>query len=792
MRMSIRPHVLATLAVLALLTGCRGGMPGHGERAGVAEPRPPQSSAAVARAMGFEAVDAWVTAPVADLGGLAVESFSCKSGQVDSRVRPRTVAELAGGARLVTDHVTQGRVALRWDRHPQWPTLLCSQLPADWRQTAAVALDLHSETATGEIVFVAFLADSAETPYRDWWYLPIAINWRGAKTLTLPLAEFRKLGSPAGWGDIKAMAFFAKMLGAQPHPQTALTLDNLRMLNVMPPDTAWRALVAKLRDDTDADGFLYRTVDTEWQRDQFNHNGEEIAGNQAVFAPYAHQNYFAGERAEFDYYPRFIPGYVSFDPAGQACIFSRDWIQWKGAGGQWERADLRPVLTDWARARNWEGLSLKWHLNEGEKTIRFDARGDAYVLITVMPLDKTGKAPAGGTLRTLLLHSRDRLQSWTVYDLGPVTATFEKLDGHNRECLERPPVMILGDTKGRQDADQGACLLLPRKNTDGTLLLPDPIRFSDFAISVPVHSGDGNMAITRGGKIFVVYAWYIPPGLGDKARGHAPPPIAPDHPGLRQTFTRYPGDAVHSSTTGTPIYIVEYDLASGRLSEPVYILSGGYRADNHNWPAITVDSQGFLHVLANGHQDPLNYAHSIRPLDISAWSAPRYITDGKADHTLLSYATLNCDRSDTLYSVNRNSSGQYNNRLSLFVKPAGKDWQPAETLVAPFHYGYKNWGHKMAYNAAADQLCLSFYSQSNLKQLYADTYAFDLLIWPDREKAYYSGRNTADGLNLNTGSPQNQAGRDFAYCMTGAAELTSLIMTCADGRWKLATSTDFR
>jgi hypothetical protein len=50
----------------------------------------------------------------------------------------------------------------------------------------------------------------------------------------------------------------------------------------------------------------------------------------------------------------------------------------------------------------------------------------------------------------------------------------------------------------------------------------------------------------------------------------------------------------------------------------VLIGFGGINAeDNHNWPALAVDSQGYLHVVINGHHNPFRYVRSARPLDIS-------------------------------------------------------------------------------------------------------------------------------------------------------------------------------
>lgn len=749
---------------------------------------------------GFESAQCWTTAPVAELQALSPDKFSCQNAYVDPLVQKRTISDLAAGAVLTTP-LTEGQHALRWSNHPAFPTLRCTKMPKDWSEVKALALDIHSEKASGELICIAFEANNPATPEKDYWYYPVSIDWQGTRTLILPRADFLSRGCPADWKDIQAIYFFTKMLAAQPHPDTVLILDNLRMLAALPPDIPITPPAATGPVTTDDDGFVYKVSEKEWQRDSLNHPGHELRDNVPVYAPYAYQNYYQTERAQFGYYPKFIPGYVSFDFEGKAMIFARDWIQFKGADGRWEVSDLRPVLTNWAKEQGWEGLVLAWNLNEGEKFIRFDRDGDAYTLTTLRRLNRLGRPHAPAESATLLLHSHDKCQTWAVHSLGPATASMERLDGHNRECLDRPPVILLSGQKTRGNVDPGSYsgieaatyMLLPEKSKDGSLVLPEPIRIADFAIAVPVHSGDGNMVITSNGKIYAVYSWFRA-DLQNKAlaaQAGFKSPVPAGHPGLKQTFKKRPDAPPESSANGTPIFIVTYDLATRSLSEPVYIMSGGSKMDNHNWPAITIDGDGILHILANGHQDPANYTHSLKPYDITAWSAPDYLLDPNDPFTRLSYATLNCDRAGNLYSVMRDTTGRYNNRLSLFSKPKGQGWLPPQDLVIPFSFGYKNWGHKMGYNPVADQLCLSFYSQSNLRQLYPDTWAFDLFTWPDREAVYHTGKITADGLSLNYGPPEKLP-RGFSYSMSWAGEPVSLLRQCPTGPWKLAVSKDFK
>ncbi|MCI3922480.1 BNR repeat-containing protein [Paenibacillus sp. TRM 82003] len=50
-------------------------------------------------------------------------------------------------------------------------------------------------------------------------------------------------------------------------------------------------------------------------------------------------------------------------------------------------------------------------------------------------------------------------------------------------------------------------------------------------------------------------------------------------------------------------------------------------ADNHGIPAMEIDSAGYIHVIFGGHGNPLQYARSVRPRDITEWTPTKNITE---------------------------------------------------------------------------------------------------------------------------------------------------------------------
>jgi len=675
----------------------------------------------------------------------------------------------------------------RWENLPLFPTIMNRRIGlSDWSGAQSLEFTVHSEAATGCLVTLALLSNSDQTAWKDYYLFDFSLDWEGWKTFRVPLSLFTEYEQPAGWSKIDGIHFFSKMYNRQPNPAAVLHLGGFA-IGDGPGDAALAQASSEEQPDT---GFFY-TVVPQHQKKPRNHLFPELAaGVDNRFSTIEHQPYFRAERALYGYYPRFDPGYVSLSPQGKTFVFSGDRIQWRSAEGLWEESLLRPVLTDWARTKGWAGLNNR--SDRAESAVRFDQDGDAYVLVHCEPLDTAGK-PIDWMLRTaLLLHSTDGLKTWTVYQLPGRLARFEKIDGHNLDALKRPPVILLGDYKYFKDADQAGYILIPEKQSDGTLRLPEPVQYASNCLSLDYHSGDANIAITQGEKVYIAFGWVPPPAIMDHtkwgrdlglldvsgihleygfsdyqafttdysrnpskypdidlsdpenwgwshvdAMQYGLPPIPVNHPGLGLVYqSSFPQVGYGFSKNGIPTFVVEYDIKTRTVGTPVYIGSGGRTLDVHNWPAMTLDSAGRLHVLINGHGEPPVYTHTLNPQDISSWTDPAYALRDDVNNPAVddigsySYATLNCDRSDTLHVVMRLQGFG----LIAYRKPLDQPWQRTGVVMKKFRPGYTIMNQKMTYDPGSDRLFLTYYSHGALKQLSLDEYHFLPFIWPDLEK----------------------------------------------------------
>jgi len=681
-------------------------------------------------AMGFEAEGAWLSA--------APELFSDFKEEEIWSVRLIPLAELNAGVKLVTDPIKEGKTAGRWADHPRFPTISTSAIPHDWSGCKSLSFWAHAEVATGELVTLGMQSDSPDTPWLDFYLYTFAVNWTGWKQLRVSFAECTAYEQPAGWQKVDALFFFTKIFNRQPNPYTVLVLDDLRLnpepvQSDPPPWLAPPPPAGRLAIRGSAPAFDPTIV---------NHPYPEVRTEGT--APVQVLPYFMAERALRGYYPRYHPGFVSFDPQGKAYLqYGAGIIQTLGADGKWQvRNPLDEVVEPYVReTMKYTSLEPGDNGAGNETAIRWDKDGGMYLLVNVSQKNTEWK-----TRKALLLYSPDGMKTWQVYLLPEYEVRFEKFVGHNPDCLNRPPIILLSHYL----SPTKIYLMAPERKADGTLELPEPVLLAEDGVGLTPHSGESNQALTHGDEVFLVYGRLVV------------------LPGKKKE-------------DGVPSFARTYNLKTRQLSEPVLIGFGGINAeDGHNWPGVVADSKGVLHAVINGHHDPFTYAHSVRPWDISAWSAPEQVAAGT------SYAGLICDDQDNLYTVTRHAEPGYYFKLSLHRKLAGQPWEKPQPLVLPYKPYYHVYYHKLTLEPARQRLWLCYWAQTASLCLFRDEFYAARYLWPDREKPFREGNP-----NLPLGSCRMKPAK-YEFYSAPPSELCVMVSDDRGATWHLATTEDFR
>jgi hypothetical protein len=345
------------------------------------------------------------------------------------------------------------------------------------------------------------------------------------------------------------------------------------------------------------------------------------------------------ENEQFGYLPDFpLESQVYFDPRNQPWVrTSRGVETWRD--GKWEHVEVPGGMAT--------------------SKIAFDREGDVYLLV--------------GGRRAALLHSRDGGKTFKAYPIPsrhdrPRSLDFEVFTGHN---VSDGPPPILSCTQTAADPKQiwrrihDLELHVPTKS-EGKIHFHEPVLVSTRCIGFSMHSGAPSCVVSRDEKIHVVWAEATDPEM------------------------RVPG---------VPTYVVTYDRAARRLGKPALVGHGPPPNDIHNTPSITMDSQGYLHVLAGTHGRPFPYARSLAPNEAGAGWTEVVPAEKDASQT---YIGLVCGPDDTLHLVYRlwqtgkePFPASHYATLAYQRKRPGKPWEPPRILIVPPFSEYSVFYHRL-------------------------------------------------------------------------------------------------
>jgi len=325
--------------------------------------------------------------------------------------------------------------------------------------------------------------------------------------------------------------------------------------------------------------------------------------------------------------------------------------------GQWATADLNRAICP--AATGGERLTYKpW----GTK-IAFDREGALYVLATAGPQAFLLRSTDGGrTFIACPIPGREGQSRG--YDI-------EQFSGHNAASEKGTPPPVVRFTLTESDPKlfwrrlNDLELFVP-KFVDGRLVMGPPVLISRKSLGQSSHSGIPSCIVSRGGKVHVVWAEATEPA---------------------------------DNVPGVPTYVVTYDRATGKLGQPKLVGYGAPPNDVHNSPSITMDSQGYLHVLTGTHNKPFQYTRSLQPNDASGGWTPAEPVGQDLSQT---YIGVVCGPDDTLhlvYRLWRYGEPPYPNShhatLAYSRKRPGQPWDAPRLLVVPPFSEYSVYYHRL-------------------------------------------------------------------------------------------------
>ena len=138
----------------------------------------------------------------------------------------------------------------------------------------------------------------------------------------------------------------------------------------------------------------------------------------------------------------------------------------------------------------------------------------------------------------------------------------------------------------------------------------------------------------------------------------------------RNTHIAWHETSVGVQKGGNRTFVRSYDRRTGRWGAKTFV---GPSRDDHGFPAVTLDSKGFLHILCGAHASQVRYARSSSPDDSSRFEPLESIA-GVSKGTHLS---LVCDARDRLhlFFLDHIRMGPDQDRLGLGYVVRDGTWQ---------------------------------------------------------------------------------------------------------------------
>ena len=382
-----------------------------------------------------------------------------------------------------------------------------------------------------------------------------------------------------------------------------------------------------------------------------------------VLEPFAHEN------RQFGYLPDYPTNQqLYFDVQNRGFVVAGSTLFRQLDDGQWVETDLREAVVRTVPETETDGWSVR-----GSK-VAFDADNNVYLV-------------GGSGATAALLRSTNGGETFTAYVIPgredePRGWDIEQFSGHNTPEGPPPVVRI---TRTHRDTEQrlrwrstnDLDLFIAEETEDGEIAFNEPVRLTELALGSSMHSGIPSMIVSRGSNVHVVW-------------GEATDP-----------------EVDRDVIPGVPAYVATYDRETQSLGEPVFMSFGPPPNDGHNTPSITMDSEGYLHVVVGTHGSPFQYLRSLEPND--AYSGWTEATRTSEENLRQTYVGLVCDDEDALHlafrlwqSGEEHLDGGLWAALAYQRKPADGDWEDAQVLLAPPLSEYSIYYHRLTVDRIGD------------------------------------------------------------------------------------------
>ncbi|MCK5804121.1 MAG: heparinase II/III family protein, partial [Lentisphaeria bacterium] len=133
------------------------------------------------------------------------------------------------GLVAVPEPKAHGDVAARWEGAGTGGVAQLRPAPADWSKHNCLVMELHADTADERHFIVAATSPTEASGVGSYFIHRLTVNWRGWRTVRIPLALFGEARSPKGWHAVESLTLHSRGWNVEPTSGTVIHLDNIRL-----------------------------------------------------------------------------------------------------------------------------------------------------------------------------------------------------------------------------------------------------------------------------------------------------------------------------------------------------------------------------------------------------------------------------------------------------------------------------------------------------------------------------------------------------------------------------------
>lgn len=139
-------------------------------------------------------------------------------------------SKAVSSAKVKADPENADNKALFWFGANKGSALTAVPEDKDWSAYTAISFKMYTNEADGHEIMITF-DSNPEGTQGNYYFKKIKIDWKGWRTITIPLKNFEVSRNVIGWSCITRFSICTKGWGCEPNPAAEYYIDDVKLVD---------------------------------------------------------------------------------------------------------------------------------------------------------------------------------------------------------------------------------------------------------------------------------------------------------------------------------------------------------------------------------------------------------------------------------------------------------------------------------------------------------------------------------------------------------------------------------